>query len=124
MKECPVCSARCFDDMEVCYGCLFDFSREDDSPGGQLAAFSCEQEVEEAVMPSVDSRSVVLRLAELPVRPSTSACQSGGSIARAQQSRTAQRQTHIVVPLEGNSEPSVISQGFRLVISLEPASQM
>ena len=22
MKECPVCHAKCFDDMEICYGCL------------------------------------------------------------------------------------------------------
>lgn len=27
MKQCPVCKARCFDDMAVCYGCLYDFSR-------------------------------------------------------------------------------------------------
>ncbi|MDO4590110.1 MAG: hypothetical protein Q4B35_01765 [Slackia sp.] len=33
MKVCPVCSARCFDDMSVCYGCLHDFSREpEESP--------------------------------------------------------------------------------------------
>lgn len=30
MKTCPVCKARCFDDMEVCYGCLHRF-RENDS---------------------------------------------------------------------------------------------
>lgn len=32
MKVCPVCKAACFDDMEVCYGCLHRFSpeREDD----------------------------------------------------------------------------------------------
>ena len=28
MKICPVCSARCFDDMEVCYGCLHTFTNE------------------------------------------------------------------------------------------------
>lgn len=25
MKTCPVCKARCFDDMEICYGCLHRF---------------------------------------------------------------------------------------------------
>lgn len=123
MKECPVCGARCFDDMEVCYGCLHDFSREDVSPIGQVVSSSCDQEIEEAVMPSGDRRSVVPRFAELPVQPSAGACRSGGSIARAQQTRAPQKQTHIVVPLEGNSEPPVFSQGFRLVISLEPVSQ-
>lgn len=28
MKVCPVCKAACFDDMEVCYGCLHRFSSE------------------------------------------------------------------------------------------------
>ena len=28
MKTCPVCSARCFDDMEVCYGCLYVFAEQ------------------------------------------------------------------------------------------------
>lgn len=28
MKICPVCNARCFDDMEVCYGCLHRFAQE------------------------------------------------------------------------------------------------
>ena len=29
MKTCPVCRARCFDDMEVCYGCLHRFGIDD-----------------------------------------------------------------------------------------------
>lgn len=33
LKECPVCHARCFEDMEVCYGCLHSFVRE----GGRSA---------------------------------------------------------------------------------------
>lgn len=28
MKVCPVCKSRCFDDMDVCYGCLHDFKKE------------------------------------------------------------------------------------------------
>ena len=26
MKSCPICNACCFDDMEVCYGCMHHFS--------------------------------------------------------------------------------------------------
>ena len=26
MKTCPICSATCFDDMEICFECLHDFS--------------------------------------------------------------------------------------------------
>lgn len=29
IKECPVCHARCFADMDVCYGCLHVFSEEE-----------------------------------------------------------------------------------------------
>ena len=25
MKTCPVCKARCFDDMDICYGCMHRF---------------------------------------------------------------------------------------------------
>ena len=28
VKECPVCHARCFADMEVCYGCLHSFKKD------------------------------------------------------------------------------------------------
>ncbi len=34
MKTCPVCKATVFDDMDVCYGCLYRFSA---SPGEQEA---------------------------------------------------------------------------------------
>ncbi len=27
-KECPICHAVCFDDMDVCFGCLHEFSRD------------------------------------------------------------------------------------------------
>ncbi|MCL2889345.1 MAG: hypothetical protein FWE65_02855 [Eggerthellaceae bacterium] len=25
MKICPICNARCFEDMELCFGCMFRF---------------------------------------------------------------------------------------------------
>ena len=31
IKGCPVCHARCFADMDVCYGCLHVFSEEENS---------------------------------------------------------------------------------------------
>ena len=34
MKTCPVCKATVFDDMDVCYGCLYRFSA---TPGAQEA---------------------------------------------------------------------------------------
>ena len=41
MKSCPVCKARCFDDMEICYGCMHRFEQEEgngDAPIGKEAA--------------------------------------------------------------------------------------
>ena len=34
MKTCPVCKARCFDDMEICYGCMHRF--EDDADNKEM----------------------------------------------------------------------------------------
>lgn len=31
MKVCPVCRSRCFDDMKVCYGCLYEFKNDANS---------------------------------------------------------------------------------------------
>ena len=31
MKTCPICKARCFDDMEICYGCMHPFEPEEDA---------------------------------------------------------------------------------------------
>lgn len=75
MKICPVCSARCYDDMSVCYGCLHDFSKDEyvkDMPAGYPAGLeekevpfdfsalaaqdSNVEDVEEAVNPKPVSR--------------------------------------------------------------------
>lgn len=47
MKQCPVCKARCFDDMEICYGCLHRFEEEypDDELDVEEADFPIESGV-------------------------------------------------------------------------------
>ncbi|MGN0301807.1 MAG: hypothetical protein ACI4BI_02920 [Anaerotardibacter sp.] len=30
MKECPICRELCFDDMEICFGCLHRFSSDEE----------------------------------------------------------------------------------------------
>ena len=37
IKECPVCHARCFADMDVCYNCLHSF-RQEEQQGFDAAA--------------------------------------------------------------------------------------
>lgn len=125
MKTCPVCGAHCFDDMEVCYGCLHDFMREDASPAGQAVESGCENEVEEAVMPEDQTTQAPSRVPLISDQLTTEIPRvaMGGSAARVAVKREAARQTHIVVPLEGCAETSgLASAGFRLVISLEPVS--
>ena len=31
-KTCPRCGEELFADMQVCYGCLYDFTRSDNGP--------------------------------------------------------------------------------------------
>ncbi|ANE21975.1 hypothetical protein AAY81_01015 [Denitrobacterium detoxificans] len=43
MKTCPVCQATCFDDMDVCYGCMHRFptaSLGKENPSSKKAAGS------------------------------------------------------------------------------------
>jgi hypothetical protein len=49
MKTCPICKARCFDDMELCYGCMHRF---EDAP-------------EDVPVPLEDT----VGIGELPLRP-------------------------------------------------------
>ena len=36
MKTCPICNAQVFDDMDVCYGCMYRFDRETLQEKGEL----------------------------------------------------------------------------------------
>lgn len=36
MKECPVCKARCFADMSVCYNCLHSFGSSEDQAASRV----------------------------------------------------------------------------------------
>ena len=47
MIQCPVCKSICFDDMEVCFGCMHRFDDAVDSLGGCMASGLPEFEVEE-----------------------------------------------------------------------------
>lgn len=125
MKVCPVCGSRCFDDMDVCYGCLHDFMREGPSPISQAVESACESEVEEAVLPvsigdnvfGIEAETASLASVEDRLRKEN----AGATPARIARARDARKSTHIVVPLDGCTSSPVLTQEFRLVISLEPA---
>lgn len=39
-KICPICGARCFADMEICFGCLHRFSEDESGEAAPLAPSS------------------------------------------------------------------------------------
>lgn len=43
-KECPVCHALCFDDMQTCYGCLHNFAADGGRPD-QKKGWSSESDI-------------------------------------------------------------------------------
>ena len=52
MKQCPVCNAVVFDDMDRCYGCLYQFDPESESKEPQKASGLKElEELEDAAEP-------------------------------------------------------------------------
>lgn len=50
-KRCPRCGEVLFEDMDVCYGCLYDFRREDNKAGGS-------RETLDSKIPPVDSTAI------------------------------------------------------------------
>lgn len=52
MKTCPVCKARCFDDMEICYGCMHHFE-DVGSTSGTVTATDSDALQQTAVFCSV-----------------------------------------------------------------------
>ena len=47
MVECPICKSMCFDDMEVCYGCIHRFDRGYVFSDGLMSSGLPDFEVEE-----------------------------------------------------------------------------
>lgn len=55
-KRCPVCDEELFEDMNICYGCLYDFSR-----------ISLDREQGKMKTAQPRSRSLICILTSLPV---------------------------------------------------------
>ncbi len=62
MKTCPICSTTLFDDMEVCYGCMYSFGSKPD----------LEQKVREAADETTDETIAIASAA-----PAESAAPAG-----------------------------------------------
>lgn len=92
MKQCPVCKSQCFDDMDVCYGCMHRFGEEVPGRPERRVVKDVPFEVEEPV---------IAQGARLQSPAAASAARSGDAAT-------------FVFPMEG--------AGFDLAISIRPAS--
>lgn len=43
VKQCPQCHAWCFSDMDVCFGCLHDFTKDEPSSNREIAGLDAEK---------------------------------------------------------------------------------
>lgn len=130
MKTCPICHAQCFDDMEVCYGCMHRFTDDDSASGGHPAAAS-EQGSERRRRPARELDIPVIGQAEgeladaQPVRRSPAADnQVTARIEAVKEPRHARGRT------DGRSGETINrildpfgAAGYQLVISLQPVPQ-
>lgn len=71
MKTCPVCHARCFDDMDMCYGCLHRFSGEDSLQCDDNGLDSIADEIAE---PAFLPKAVEAESSQMPASPLTGVC--------------------------------------------------
>lgn len=104
MRTCPVCKARCFDDMEVCYGCMHRFSEQDPDDFGKDA------EVQE---PSAKTPPKTLPVPVKGEQPQVSLVKSGERLAPVKQDGP----NSAALPLRQELE---LAGGFRLVLTVEP----
>lgn len=74
MRTCPVCGARCFDDMEVCYGCMHRFDERDEAATAVLRPLA-----KELATPEVSSTASASSLAGDSGTPPTAETVAGRS---------------------------------------------
>lgn len=121
MKICPICHARCFDDMDVCYGCMHHFEiLPTSSPESALLSRNSASPDLSLPLSSVEDTGTL----HLPLSLSVD---EEVVPRRKTQPRHAALQDLPALSLKKESDVGS-SQGFqaeyRLVISLEPSSNV
>ena len=126
MKICPVCKARCFDDMEVCYGCMHRFVEEPSSD-----AVNHEISEPPTERPQAVQTMAIPMLAQVPQAPQASEqppdatephvpqpapVASAPFAARVVQVPELARPSRQVAPQEAPKQPAVPEEG-RTVLS-------
>lgn len=76
IKECPVCHALCFSDMDTCYGCLHHFSKEEDEvlsrPNQQPATTKTPRSHEAPLVPQAPKATQVFGASAVSETPKVS----------------------------------------------------
>ena len=125
MKICPVCHGRCFDDMELCYGCLHRFDRE--PPENDATPSSADQATApisasavQTALETLDSAMIADDAAELdlslePAAAGSSADQMASQAGEAMNApMTSPSYSIPLAPTQATPD------AFQLVIRLEP----
>lgn len=83
IKECPICHARCFADMEVCYGCLHSFTEEENQVSlAETTRLSLNDEIKTTRLPlSGESGESDISLKEKGAQPEPSMSEVALSIS-------------------------------------------
>lgn len=120
MKICPVCKAHCFDDMEVCYGCLHRFDADDapvfleetpeiDEPTRVLPVLNAEPPYSENRSVAPSSETVVLDgalercriVVEVKIEPRRAVDPKGSGRAKPKREKTME---HLPNPVHATSD--------------------
>lgn len=119
MKICPICKARCFEDMEICYGCMHRFEAEEGSACASvpsLARSAQEVGTQENGSPTMDCGK---REEAKVLRVFPEAKPKAASPAHAVPCSDAA----VSIIVEPESQTKKVVQEFKLVISIEPCSE-
>ena len=113
MKTCPTCKARCFDDMEICYGCMHRF--EEDPP-------SFEEDFEAGV-PEEERPPAPIENESAPgdaqvTEPAVDA-DAFDDAAREGVPKTAAHALPCFEPIVGPVAIASLGNGYRMVMSIE-----
>lgn len=132
MKICPICKARCFDDMEICFGCMHQFAPkkgnlESESPLKTQGDYS-EVLLDSTPITVTERQATVIPLPTLPVLTEGEVCCEIRGDSQNHEERKGQPRHAAQPPLQIRSQDEVTGKQsevrfgarYQLVISLEP----
>ncbi|MEG1561565.1 MAG: hypothetical protein RR323_04085 [Raoultibacter sp.] len=120
MKTCPICKARCFDDMEICYGCMHQFELAQPTPP---AATFTEDEAPQPTAPLCPVADPFEEREEATAAPAPTSAEAPTPTPTPTpaEASTAAPTTFLTPPF--SLEDLFIGQEYRLEITLHPCKK-